>query len=273
MKNSDEPSTVAMHALCGQAATPSTSEALKHACATSTTWLATPPPGSRGTYLKFSRRSQDWAIVAVAAQVRVTGHEVTSVAIGLTGMGSRPLRASGVEQALRGKAGHDDELRKAAERAAEGSDPPQDLNGSPDYRRHLAQVLTGIARMEATHGLRCANVFHAGDGNLHPLILFDANQPGEFERAEAFGADILALCIEVGGTITGEHGVGVEKINSMCLQFSRAELDMFFSVKRAFDPAFLLNPDKAIPTLNRCAEFGKMRVSGGVLPFANLPRF
>jgi glycolate oxidase len=152
---------------------------------------------------------------------------------------------------------------------------------SPDYycmdgtipRKHLATVLTGIARMEAAHGLRCANVFHAGDGNLHPLILFDANQPGEFERAEAFGADILALCIEVGGTITGEHGVGIEKINSMCLQFSRAELDMFFAVKRAFDPAFLLNPDKAIPTLNRCAEFGKMRVSGGVLPFAHLPRF
>ena len=152
---------------------------------------------------------------------------------------------------------------------------------SPDYycmdgtipRKKLAQVLTGIERMEAAHGLRCANVFHAGDGNLHPLILFDANVPGEFERAEAFGAEILALCVEVGGTITGEHGVGIEKINSMCVQFSRAELDMFFAVKRAFDAAFLLNPDKAIPTLNRCAEFGKMRVSGGVLPFAHLPRF
>ncbi len=152
---------------------------------------------------------------------------------------------------------------------------------SPDYycmdgtipRKHLARVLIGIEAMEAKHGLRCANVFHAGDGNLHPLILFDANQPGEFERAEAFGAEILALCIEVGGTITGEHGVGIEKINSMCLQFSRAELDAFFAVKRAFDPAFLLNPDKAIPTLNRCAEFGRMRVSGGVLPFAGLPRF
>ncbi len=152
---------------------------------------------------------------------------------------------------------------------------------SPDYycmdgtipRKHLSRVLLRIEQLEATYGLRCANVFHAGDGNLHPLILFDANQPGEFERAEAFGADILALCVEVGGTITGEHGVGIEKINSMCLQFSRAELDMFFAVKRAFDPAFLLNPDKAIPTLNRCAEFGKMRVSGGVLPFAGLPRF
>jgi glycolate oxidase len=152
---------------------------------------------------------------------------------------------------------------------------------SPDYycmdgtipRKHLARVLAGIAAMEGEFGLRCANVFHAGDGNLHPLILFDANQPGELERAEAFGAAILALCIEVGGTITGEHGVGVEKIGSMCLQFSRAELDAFFSVKRAFDSHNLLNPDKAIPTLNRCAEFGKMHVTGGVLPHAGLARF
>jgi glycolate oxidase len=152
---------------------------------------------------------------------------------------------------------------------------------SPDYycmdgtipRKKLAQVLTGIELMEAEYGLRCANVFHAGDGNLHPLILFDANQPGEFHRAEAFGAAILALCVEVGGTITGEHGVGKEKIDSMCVQFSRAELDAFFGVKRAFDLPFLLNPDKAIPTLNRCAEFGKMRISGGLLPFADLPRF
>jgi glycolate oxidase len=152
---------------------------------------------------------------------------------------------------------------------------------SPDYycmdgtipRKKLAQVLTGIELMEAEYGLRCANVFHAGDGNLHPLIMFDANQPGEFDRAEAFGAAILSLCVEVGGTITGEHGVGKEKINSMCIQFSRPELDAFFAVKRAFDVPFLLNPDKAIPTLNRCAEFGKMRVSGGVLPFADLPRF
>ena len=104
--------------------------------------IATPPEGSRGTYLKFSRRSQDWAIVAIAAQVTVSGHQVTNAAIGLTGMGAKPLRAAGVEQELRGKAGHDDEIRKAAERAAEATDPPQDLNGSPDYRRHLAQVLT-----------------------------------------------------------------------------------------------------------------------------------
>jgi len=112
--------------------------------------IATPAPGSRATYLKFSRRSQDWAIVAVAAQVRVTGHEVSQVAVGLTGMGNRPLRASGVEQALRGKAGHDDEIRQAAERAAEGTDPQEDLNGSPDYRRHLAQVLTRRALEQIT---------------------------------------------------------------------------------------------------------------------------
>jgi len=152
---------------------------------------------------------------------------------------------------------------------------------SPDYycmdgtipRKRLGEVLTGIAQMETRYGLRCANVFHAGDGNLHPLILFNANIPDEFERAEAFGAEILALCVAVGGTITGEHGVGIEKIDSMCVQFAPSELAAFFSVKRAFDPAGLLNPDKAIPTLNRCAEFGKMRVSGGALPFAHLPRF
>lgn len=152
---------------------------------------------------------------------------------------------------------------------------------SPDYycmdgtipRKQLARVLQGIEQMEQTFGLRCSNVFHAGDGNMHPLILFDMNQPGEFERAEAFGAAILALCVEVGGTITGEHGVGMEKINSMCVQFGRKELDAFFAVKRAFDAPMLLNPDKAIPTPHRCAEFGKMHVHGGALPFPDLPRF
>ncbi|MGI4844105.1 MAG: FAD-linked oxidase C-terminal domain-containing protein [Janthinobacterium lividum] len=152
---------------------------------------------------------------------------------------------------------------------------------SPDYycmdgtipRKQLARVLQGIEDMENTFGLRCSNVFHAGDGNMHPLILFDANQPGEFERAEAFGAAILALCVEVGGTITGEHGVGMEKINSMCVQFGRKELDAFFDVKRAFDAPMLLNPDKAIPTPHRCAEFGKMHVHGGELPFPDLSRF
>jgi glycolate oxidase len=116
-------------------------------------------------------------------------------------------------------------------------------------------------------------VFHAGDGNLHPLILFDANDPGELRRAEDFGAEILELCVAVGGTVTGEHGVGIEKIDQMCSQFRREELDAFFAVKRAFDPPGLLNPDKAIPTLHRCAEYGRMRVSGGKLPFADLPRF
>ncbi len=152
---------------------------------------------------------------------------------------------------------------------------------SPDYycmdgtipRKRLAEVLLGIEAMEREYGLRCSNVFHAGDGNMHPLILFDANKPGEFERAEAFGAAILALCVEVGGTITGEHGVGMEKIDSMCVQFGARELEAFFAVKRAFDVPMLLNPDKAIPTPHRCAEFGRMHVSGGRLPFAHLPRF
>lgn len=152
---------------------------------------------------------------------------------------------------------------------------------SPDYycmdgtipRRHLGRVLSEIAAMEDRFGLRCANVFHAGDGNLHPLILFDANQPGEVERAEAFGAAILELCVEVGGTITGEHGVGLEKINQMCSQFTREELDAFSALKRAFDPYGLLNPNKLIPTLVRCAEYGKMHVHNGELRFPDIPRF
>jgi len=152
---------------------------------------------------------------------------------------------------------------------------------SPDYycmdgtipRRKLADVLTAIQRMEGEFNLRCANVFHAGDGNLHPLILFDSNDPDEVDRAEQFGAAILELCVEVGGAITGEHGVGMEKINQMCVQFSRDELDSFLAVKRAFDPDCLLNPEKVIPTLARCAEYGKMHVHGGSLPFPELPRF
>ncbi|MGB6009095.1 FAD-linked oxidase C-terminal domain-containing protein [Castellaniella sp.] len=152
---------------------------------------------------------------------------------------------------------------------------------SPDYycmdgtipRRHLGRVLGAIAQMETQFGLRCSNVFHAGDGNLHPLILFDANQPDEVERAEAFGAAILELCVEVGGTITGEHGVGLEKINQMCTQFSREELDAFSAFKRAFDPYGLLNPLKLIPTLVRCAEYGKMHVHQGELRFPDIPRF
>jgi glycolate oxidase len=152
---------------------------------------------------------------------------------------------------------------------------------SPDYicmdgtipRRTLSQVLQRIDGMTKEFGLACANVFHAGDGNLHPLIMFDANRPGEAERAEAFGAAILELCIEVGGTVTGEHGVGVEKIKAMCVQFRPAELERFLGVRAAFDAAGLLNPGKAVPTLHRCAEFGKMHVHHGKLPHPELPRF
>jgi glycolate oxidase len=152
---------------------------------------------------------------------------------------------------------------------------------SPDYycmdgtipRKHVGRVLDAIGAMEARYGLACLNVFHAGDGNLHPVIMFDSNEPGAWERADRFGAEILELCIEVGGTITGEHGVGLEKINSMCVQFTPAERAAFSGVKAAFDPEGLLNPGKVIPTLSRCAEYGRMHVKGGQLPFAELPRF
>ena len=152
---------------------------------------------------------------------------------------------------------------------------------SPDYycmdgtipRRELPRVLKGIADYSQEYGLRVANVFHAGDGNMHPLILFDANQPGEMERAEAIGARILELCVEVGGTITGEHGVGREKINQMCVQFNSDELEYFHALKAAFDPDGLLNPGKNIPTLNRCAEFGAMHVHQGQVRFPELERF
>ncbi|KAB5625903.1 glycolate oxidase subunit GlcD [Pseudomonas putida] len=152
---------------------------------------------------------------------------------------------------------------------------------SPDYycmdgtipRRALPGVLHGIGELSREHGLRVANVFHAGDGNMHPLILFDANQPGELERAEVLGGKILELCVAVGGSITGEHGVGREKINQMCAQFNADELTLFHAVKHAFDPLGLLNPGKNIPTLQRCAEFGAMHVHHGQLPFPDLERF
>jgi glycolate oxidase len=152
---------------------------------------------------------------------------------------------------------------------------------SPDYycmdgtipRKRLGEVLNFIGQMETKYALRCPNVFHAGDGNLHPLILFDANKPEELHRAEQFAAEVLEKCIEVGGTITGEHGVGIEKINQMCVQFRPEELELFLAVKRAFDPAGLLNPGKAVPTLARCAEYGRMRVQRGKLPHPELPRF
>ncbi|MBU2753346.1 FAD-binding protein [Acidithiobacillus sp. CV18-2] len=152
---------------------------------------------------------------------------------------------------------------------------------APDYycmdgtipRGRLAEVLERIARWSEEIGLAVANVFHAGDGNLHPLILYDANAAGQIAAAESFGQRILALCVEVGGSITGEHGVGVEKLDSMCVQFSAAELETMHRIKGAFDPEGRLNPGKAVPTLHRCAELGAMHVHGGVLPFPELERF
>jgi len=151
----------------------------------------------------------------------------------------------------------------------------------PDYycidgtipRRQLAHVLQQMNEWSQQYGLRIANVFHAGDGNLHPLILFDANVDGELEKTEELGAKILELCVEVGGTITGEHGVGVEKINQMCVQFASDEITQFHAIKNAFDSRALLNPGKAIPTLNRCAEYGALHVHHGELPHPNIERF
>jgi glycolate oxidase len=152
---------------------------------------------------------------------------------------------------------------------------------SPDYmcmdstipRKRLADMLLAIQTMEKKYRLRCANVFHAGDGNLHPLILFDANDPDQLHRCELFGADILETSVAMGGTVTGEHGVGVEKLNSMCVQFSVSENEQMFGVKRAFDVKGLLNPGKVIPTPQRCAEYGKMLVRGGAIKNPELPRF
>ncbi|MEE9304305.1 MAG: FAD-linked oxidase C-terminal domain-containing protein, partial [Thiotrichaceae bacterium] len=152
---------------------------------------------------------------------------------------------------------------------------------SPDYycmdgtipRHQIAHVLARIGELSEQFDLRVANVFHAGDGNLHPLILYDANITGELAKAEEFGAEILKLSVDVGGTITGEHGVGSEKIDQMCYQFTDAELAYFHAVKEAFDPDTILNPGKAVPTLHRCAELGQMHVHNGELPHPELPRF
>src|SRR3954468_4889436 len=152
---------------------------------------------------------------------------------------------------------------------------------SPDYmcmdstipRKRLADILLAIQQMEKKYALRCANVFHAGDGNLHPLILFDANDADQLHRCEQFGAEILETSVAMGGTVTGEHGVGVEKLNSMCVQFSAPEREQMLGVKRAFDAAGLLNPGKVIPTLQRCAEYGRMHVKGGRIAHPDLPRF
>ena len=152
---------------------------------------------------------------------------------------------------------------------------------SPDYmcmdstipRWRLAEMLLAIAQMETRYGLRCCNVFHAGDGNLHPLILFDASDPRQLRHAERFGADILETSVRLGGTVTGEHGVGVEKLDSMCVQFSPEENAQMYGVKRAFDPPGLLNPGKVIPTHRRCVEYGRLLVRGGLLPHPELERF
>ncbi len=152
---------------------------------------------------------------------------------------------------------------------------------TPDYlcmdgtipRKHLAYVLGEISNISKEFGLEVANVFHAGDGNLHPLIMYDANIPDDLNKAERIGGKILEVCVNVGGTITGEHGVGIEKLNLMCVQFDRSELDQFERLKEAFDPEHLLNPGKVIPTLQRCAEFGAMHVHNNETPFKDLPRF
>jgi glycolate oxidase len=152
---------------------------------------------------------------------------------------------------------------------------------SPDYmcmdstipRKRLADILIAIAEMEKKYKLRCANVFHAGDGNLHPLIMFDANDADQLHRCELFGAEILETSVAMGGSVTGEHGVGIEKLNSMCVQFTAVENEQMFGVKRAFDSQSLLNPGKVIPTLQRCAEYGKMVVRGGALSHPELERF
>jgi glycolate oxidase len=152
---------------------------------------------------------------------------------------------------------------------------------APDYycidgtipRRHLGIVLQRIAELSQEYGLPVANVFHAGDGNLHPLIAYDANDDAQLRAAVDIGGKILELCVEVGGTVTGEHGVGVEKLDQMCVQFAAPELTVFHAIKDAFDPARLLNPGKAVPTLHRCAELGAMHVHGGKLPHPELERF
>ena len=143
-------------------------------------------------------------------------------------------------------------------------------------RKRLADILLAIQAMERKYGLRCVNVFHAGDGNLHPLILFDANDPDQLHRCERFGADILETSVAMGGTVTGEHGVGVEKLNSMCVQFTAEEREAMLAVKRAFDPAGLLNPGKVIPSLHRCAEYGRVVIRGSQgqgWSHPDLPRF
>jgi glycolate oxidase len=195
--------------------------------------------------------------------------EIARMRTVLEAAGATGLRVSGSEaERLKFWAG-----RKAAFPAAGRISPDYYCIDGTIPRKRLGEMLRAIAQMETKFGLRCINVFHAGDGNLHPLILYDANVPGETARTEAFGAEILELSVTLGGTITGEHGVGFEKLNGMCVQFASEELAAFHRVKAAFDPQGLLNPGKAVPSLHRCAEFGRMHVHGGELKFPDIERF
>ena len=195
--------------------------------------------------------------------------EISRVTAVLTAAGARDIRVSQSEaERLRFWAG-----RKAAFPAVGRITPDYYCMDGTIPRKRLAEMLAAIAAMEAKYQLRCANVFHAGDGNLHPLIMYDAAKPGEWARAEAFGAEILELSVALGGSITGEHGVGIEKINQMCVQYSTPALDAFRRIKTAFDDKGLLNPGKAVPSLHRCAEYGRMHVHRGDLKFPELERF
>jgi glycolate oxidase len=183
--------------------------------------------------------------------------------------GATQLQVSGSEaERLRFWAG-----RKNAFPAAGRASPAYYCMDGTIPRRHLAEMLGEISALERKYGLRCPNVFHAGDGNLHPLVLFDDSDPDSVARAMAFGAEILEHTVRLGGTVSGEHGIGVEKLDQMCSQFDPATLEAFFGVKRAFDPAGTLNPGKVVPTLHRCAEYGRMRVHAGAERFPELPRF
>ncbi len=195
--------------------------------------------------------------------------EITRVTAVLKSAGARDIRVSQSEaERLRFWAG-----RKAAFPAVGRITPDYYCMDGTIPRKRLAEMLAAIGEMEGKYGLRCANVFHAGDGNLHPLIMYDAAKPGEWERAEAFGGEILELSVALGGSITGEHGVGIEKINQMCVQYRTPELETFHRIKAAFDERGLLNPGKAVPSLHRCAEYGRMHVHHGDVKFPELERF
>ncbi len=195
--------------------------------------------------------------------------EIARVTEVLTAAGARDIRVSQSEaERLRFWAG-----RKAAFPAVGRITPDYYCMDGTIPRKRLAEMLSAIAEMEQKYSLRCANVFHAGDGNLHPLIMYDAAKPGEWARAEAFGAEILELSVALGGSITGEHGVGIEKINQMCVQYATPELEAFHRIKAAFDETGLLNPGKAVPSLHRCAEYGRMHVHHGDVKFPELERF